>query len=89
MMCFPVRRPSSTAPWMAQLSPSVPQEVKKSSSGRHPRPAAAWARWRFTASAAWLPRAYREDGFPHPCVMASTAAWTASGRTGVVAALSK
>ena len=59
---------------MAQLSPSVPQEVKKSSSGRHPRPAATWARWHFTASAAWLPRAYREDGLPHSSVMAVTAA---------------
>ena len=88
-MCFPVCRPSSTAPWMAQLSPSLPQEVKKSSSGLQPRAAASWARCAFTCSAARVPRAYREEGLPQPSVMASTAAWTASGRTGVVAALSK
>ena len=83
---FPFFRFSSTAAEMAQLSPSVPQEVKKSSWGRHPKALAMTAR---SASRRWtasLPIGYREEGLPKPAVMASAAAWTASGQTGVVAA---
>ena len=41
--------------------------------------------------AAWVDRAgpYWEEGFHHRRCIASRAAWAASGRTGVVAALSK
>ena len=88
-MCFPFRLPCSTAARMAQLSPSVPQEVKTTSSLRQPRAAATTARSRSRRSAAALPRAYREEGFPKPSVMTSRAAWAASGQTRVVAALSK
>ena len=56
MICFPFRLPSSTAPRMAQLSPSVPQEVKKISSGAQPRAAATWPRCSFSRLAASRPR---------------------------------
>ena len=88
-MCFPFRLPSSAAARMAQLSLSVPQEVNTTSSGRQPSPAATSLRHCFTRSAAWLPRAWRAEGLPHSSVMAFMAAWAASMRTGVVAALSK
>ena len=74
---------------MAQLLLSEPQEVKKSSSGWHPRAQATSALQRFTWAAAWAPNEYWEEGLPQPSVIASKAAWAASGRTGVVAALSK
>ena len=74
---------------MAQLSPSVPQEVKNSSSGRQPRAWATFPRHSFIRAAALVPSSYRDEGLPQPWVIASTAACTASGRTGVVAALSK
>ena len=53
---FPFRRFSSTAAEMAQLSPSVPQEVKKNSSGRHPRAPATTARSASRRWAAAFPR---------------------------------
>ena len=54
MICFPLRFPCSTAARMAQLSPSVPQEVKVNSSGRQPSLPATTARYSFTlAAAAW------------------------------------
>ena len=52
MICFPFRFPSSTAARMDQLSPSVPQEVKTSSSGRQPSLSATAARQAFTPAAA-------------------------------------
>ena len=88
-MCFPFRFPSSAAPRTAQLSPSVPQERKVTSLLWQPRAAARSSRQPFRAAAACWPRPWREEGLPHPRVMASRAAWDASGRTGVVAALSK
>ena len=89
MMCRPFRRPYSAAVRTAQLSPSVPQEVKTSSSGAQPRRPATAARCSFSAAAAACPRAYPEEGLPYPSVMASRAARAASGHTRVVAALSK
>ena len=74
---------------MAQLSLSVPQEVKKSSPGAQPRAPATSARQSVRAWAACRPNSYTEEGLPHPRVMASRAAWAASGHTGVVAAESK
>ena len=88
-MCFPARRFKCKAPKMAQLSLSEPQEVKKTSPASQPRAPARSARQLFIRSAACFPRAYWEEGLPQPPVMASRAAWAASGRTGVVAALSK
>ena len=41
------------------------------------------------AAAAACPRAYPEEGLPYARVMASSAAWAASGHTRVVAALSR
>ena len=58
IMCFPRRRFSSSAPRMAQLSLSEPQDVKKTSSGRQPRAPARSARQSFIRSAACFPRAY-------------------------------
>ena len=74
MICFPFRRPYSTAPRIAQLSPSVPQEVNTSSSGRQPRASATAARSALSRSAACAPKAYPEDGFPNASVMTSSAA---------------
>ena len=54
-MCLPFRRLRSAAPKMAQLSPSVPQEVKTNSSGAQPRAAATSARHCLTCPAAWRP----------------------------------
>ena len=88
-MCFPFRFPSSRAARMAQLSPSVPQEVKTTSSARQPRAWATTARSAASRSAAAVPRAYRVEGLPKSRVITSRAAWAASGRTRVVAALSR
>ena len=49
---------------MAQLSPSVPPEVKMTSPAWQPRAWATASRWAASALAAWVPRAYREDGLP-------------------------
>ena len=55
IICFPLRRLNSTAAWMAQLSPSVPQEVKKTSAGVQPRAAATAARSSLRRAAAACP----------------------------------
>ena len=54
MMCLPRRLPCSAAARTAQLSPSVPQEVKVSSAGSQPRRRATAALCSATrAAAAW------------------------------------
>ena len=84
-MCFPRRRFSSIPRRSAQLSLSVPQEVKNNSAGEQPTAAATVSRPSFTRWAACRAYPYREEGLPN-CPRASTMASTASGRTGVVAA---
>ena len=84
-MCFPRRRFSSTPRRMAQLSLSVPQEVKYSSAGAHPKAPAMVSLSSFTRRAASRPYPYREEGFPNR-PRASVMASAASGRTGAVAA---
>ena len=85
-MWRPTRRFWCRAARMAQLSPSVPQEVKKSSSGRHPRAPAITARSRSSRSLAARPAAYWAEGLAKCSVITSTMAWAAWGETGVVAA---
>ena len=65
MMCRPVWRPCHTAAEMAQLSDSVPQEVKCRFSGRHPRAPATTARPSSTRALASRPRGYWDEGFPN------------------------
>jgi hypothetical protein len=84
-MCLPRRRFRSAPRRRAQLSPSVPQEVKTTSPGAHPRAAATVSRSAFTLWAASRPNPYREEGLPKPSNARSRAS-RASGRTGVVAA---
>ena len=84
-MCFPRRRFSSTPRRTAQLSPSVPQEVKNSSEGEQPNASATASRCSFTRRADSRPNSYREEGLPN-WPRASSMASMASGRTGVVAA---
>ena len=54
-ICFPFRRLSSTPFRMAQLSLSVPQEVKYTSPGAQPSARAAVSRYPLTRSAACRP----------------------------------
>jgi len=54
-----------TAAEMAQLSDSVPQEVKCRFSGRHPRAPATTARPSSTRALASRPRGYWEEGLPN------------------------
>ena len=74
---------------MAQLSPSVPQEVNATCSGRHPRAAATRPRPCSTRSLAFRPSSYWAEGLPKFSVSASAIAWATWGGTGVVAAWSK
>ena len=55
----------------------------------HLRAWATFPRHSFIRAAALVPSSYRDEGLPQPWVIASTAACTAPGRTGVVAALSE
>ena len=65
MMCRPAWRPCHTAAEMAQLSDSVPQEVKCRFSGRHPRAPATVARHPSTSCFASRPRGYWDEGLPN------------------------
>ena len=80
---------NSAIPFIAQLSASEPQEVKTSSSGRHPSAAATEARERSSSFFASRPAVWVELGFPKQTVIAYCAASAASVQTGVVAALSR
>ena len=65
MMCRPVWRPCHTAAEMAQLSLSVPQEVKYSCSALQPSAPAMTARQRSTAAFISTPMGYWEEGLPN------------------------
>ena len=67
-MCFPTRRFCQRAAWMAQLSPSVPQEVKQRASGGQSRASATVFRQAATRSAMARPRAYWALGLPNSSV---------------------
>ena len=64
MICFPFRRPYSTAPRIAQLSPSVPQEVNTSSFGWQPSERESSRRAASSSFLASRPRACVELGLP-------------------------
>ena len=86
MMCRPVWRPCHAAARMAQLSDSVPQEVKCRADGWHPSAPAMVRRASSTSSLASRPRGYWAEGLPNWVVSASTMAPATAGDTGVVAA---
>ena len=64
MMCLPVWRPCQMAACMAQLSDSVPQEVKYRRSGGQCSAPAITARQPSTAFFISCPAGYWEEGLP-------------------------
>ena len=89
MIFRPIRFLAWAAPKRARLLASVPPLVKVSSSGRAPSRAATAARAASIRCRAAKPLVCREEGLPYSSVISSTAAWAASGSTGVVALLSR
>ena len=84
------RLPSrSAAEKMAQLSASVPPEVKKTRSVSAPMASATSCRAVRSSRAASMPRRWTALGFPQRAVSASFTAATASAQGRVVAALSR
>ena len=76
-------------PLTARLLASVPPDVKMTSLGRMPRTRATRARASASASAAASPTVWWLDGLPNQRVRNGIIASSTSGRTGVVAALSR
>ena len=76
-------------PATARLSASVPPRTKRTSGGEVPRSSATWRRARSSASLAFRPSAWGEEGFPQAAARTSAMASAASGRRGVVAAWSR
>jgi len=74
---------------MAVLSPSVPQEVKISSSGRQPRWAAMVARASFRRTPTSPPKECMLDGLPYSSEKYGSMTSRTSGATMVVALLSR
>ena len=88
-MCLPFL-PAYLAPCIiAQLSPSLPQEVKYTSSLVQPRALATYALASSRSFFALLPIRWVELGLAYSSVIALMAADAASGQTRVVAALSR
>ena len=88
-MCFPRLPMRFAVPNTAQLSASVPPEVKNTRSGSAPMAAAtAWRAVR-SSRAARMPKSYRALGLPQFSVNAFVMASTASGQGRVVAELSR
>ena len=80
--------PESPTPFIAQLSLSVPPEVKKISSGEAPIHSAIISRDSFIAFLGILEKAYGCDGFPYSSRRNGFIASKASISSFVVAALS-
>mgnify|MGYP006877033272 CR=1 FL=1 len=89
MMCLPLCRFCHRAACMAQLSLSVPQEVKYRRSAGQPSAPAMTARQPSTAFFISTPMGYWEEGLPKCAVSTSYMASATALGTGVVAALSK
>ena len=89
MMCRPTRRWRCAPSRMAQLSLSVPPEVKYTSLGAHPSAAASFLRESSSTARASRPSLCVEPGLPYSSVITLYAASAASGHTRVVAALSR
>ena len=89
MIWRPVWRPCHAASEMAQLSLSVPQEVKNSRSGLQPSACATTARALSTMALASRPSGYWAEGLPYWPVSTSIMACATGWGTGVVAAWSK
>ena len=88
-MCRPTRRWRYAPSRMAQLSLSVPPEVKYTSLGAHPSAAASFLRESSSTARASRPNLCVEPGLPYTSVITLYAASAASGHTRVVAALSR
>ena len=88
-MCLPRLPRRFTVPKTAQLSASVPPEVKNTRSGSAPRAAATSLRAERRARAVSMPKPYRAEGLPQFSVSALVIASTASGQGWVVAELSR
>ena len=86
---LPRRRAAIAPPRMARLFPSLPQEVKNSSSPRAPSTSASSRRAEARACSAKKPRRWREEGFPYSSRISSKARLAAPGLTLVVALLSR
>ena len=88
-MCFPRWRFCQQAAVTAQLSASVPQEVKNSCLASQPRAPATVRRQDSTRRFISSPRGYWELGLPN-CSVSTSYIASATGRgTGVVAAWSR
>ena len=85
----PDARSVRNTPRMARLSPSVPQDVKHTSSAFAPRQAATRSRASSSATRASRPHRCTLEGFPNRAPKYGAMASRTSGLTGVVAAWSK
>ena len=89
MMCLPRLPIRLAAPKMAQLSASVPPEVKNTRSGSAPSAAATFMRAARSCRAVSMPKLYSALGLPQFSVNAFVIASTAAGQGLVVAELSR
>ena len=87
--CLPRLLKRLTVPKMAQLSASVPPEVKKTRSGSAPRAEATRCRAFRSSRAVSIPNPYSALGLPQFSVIALVMASTAGIQGLVVAELSK
>ena len=89
MMRLPCFLRLSQAPRSTVASLSVPQDVKNTSSGEAFRAPATWARAFFRIFSAFTPILCKDEGFPKSSVIVFAMICATSGRTWVVALLSK
>ena len=89
MMCRPRFPRRSAVEKIAQLSASVPPEVKNTLSSSAPRALATAFRAALSRRPASSPRPWREEGFPQMVVSISVMAATAASQGRVVAELSR
>ncbi|CAM5232692.1 hypothetical protein SMICM304S_03772 [Streptomyces microflavus] len=85
----PTRRRPERAPAIPACTAVVPEEVKTSSSGRHPTASAAASRAASSSSRARRPSRYRRAGSAQPSSSAASSAWRATGCRGAAEAVSK
>ncbi len=85
----PARRRPASAPAIPECTARVPEEVKTSSSGRHPTASAAASRAASSSSRARRPSRYSRAGSAHPSSSEASRACRATGCRGAAEAASK
>ena len=88
-MCFPLFWFANATPLKAQLSLSLPHDVKKISSGFAPKQAAIVSLEASRAFLLFLPKEYTLEALPYSSRKYGSIASKTSFLTGVVAALSR